>query len=235
MADFSRPEYAGYVALCRDLRLAHEWRYGEWFWYENPKYPLHTWRRAGDPRGSRSALRCRHRRGEGAGAEEVTERTERIAPVAPRYAWVTVGDQVFSRCRGCGEVLKKPDGSPMLQRSWHDRATHPCLDDYLAARSARGLRDVIFRRDHGRCAGCGRECAELYRNRWRNIYPWAADHRQPLWAGGSRSIANVQTLCEDCHKAKTAREAAARAASRQTATLERLGLLPLQLRLPEPP
>jgi 5-methylcytosine-specific restriction enzyme A len=37
------------------------------------------------------------------------------------------------------------------------------------------------------------------------------DHIVPLWAGGSDEDSNKQTLCNPCHDAKTAREAAQRA------------------------
>jgi 5-methylcytosine-specific restriction protein A len=37
------------------------------------------------------------------------------------------------------------------------------------------------------------------------------DHRTPLWAGGSDEWHNLQGLCIDHHKAKTAREAGGRA------------------------
>ena len=33
------------------------------------------------------------------------------------------------------------------------------------------------------------------------------DHIKPEWAGGSDDDANLQTLCETCHRAKTAQEA----------------------------
>lgn len=37
------------------------------------------------------------------------------------------------------------------------------------------------------------------------------DHIVPLWEGGHEADSNRQGLCEDCHKAKTAIEAARRA------------------------
>jgi 5-methylcytosine-specific restriction endonuclease McrA len=37
------------------------------------------------------------------------------------------------------------------------------------------------------------------------------DHIIPLWAGGEDIESNLQALCDDCHKAKTAEEAGARA------------------------
>lgn len=41
------------------------------------------------------------------------------------------------------------------------------------------------------------------------------DHRVPLWAGGPNTLENIQTLCVPCHRAKTKREAADRAAARR--------------------
>jgi len=37
------------------------------------------------------------------------------------------------------------------------------------------------------------------------------DHIIPLWEGGHESEANIQGLCSECHKAKTAEEAKRRA------------------------
>jgi 5-methylcytosine-specific restriction endonuclease McrA len=39
----------------------------------------------------------------------------------------------------------------------------------------------------------------------------AVDHKTPLWMGGSDEDSNKELLCQPCHDAKTAREAAARA------------------------
>jgi 5-methylcytosine-specific restriction endonuclease McrA len=39
----------------------------------------------------------------------------------------------------------------------------------------------------------------------------AVDHKVPLWAGGSDEDANKWLLCDPCHDAKTALEAAQRA------------------------
>jgi len=38
------------------------------------------------------------------------------------------------------------------------------------------------------------------------------DHKVPVWAGGTDAVSNLQSLCRPCHKAKTAAEAAERAA-----------------------
>jgi 5-methylcytosine-specific restriction endonuclease McrA len=41
---------------------------------------------------------------------------------------------------------------------------------------------------------------------------WEADHDVPLWAGGAHDLSNLRVRCTDCHRDKTAREAADRAA-----------------------
>lgn len=56
---------------------------------------------------------------------------------------------------------------------------------------------------HGyRCVDCGRV--------WQPDRD-QIDHDVPLEQGGSNDDSNLKTRCDDCHKAKTAREAAARA------------------------
>ncbi len=56
------------------------------------------------------------------------------------------------------------------------------------------LREQVFIRDGYRCVKCGRagrlEC----------------DHVKPLKHGGGNTLDNLQTLCRDCHFAKTAKE-----------------------------
>lgn len=44
---------------------------------------------------------------------------------------------------------------------------------------------------------------------------WDMDHLVPLWAGGENTVANCRVLCRECHKSKTRREAAERAAARR--------------------
>ena len=87
------------------------------------------------------------------------------------------------------------------------------------------------------CAGCGfqLELAQQAGKRWGEVVPWMTrdqvvgwlkalgadakwragaevDHVVPLWAGGQHHIGNLQVLCVDCHREKTAREAKVRAA-----------------------
>ncbi|MCY4065058.1 MAG: HNH endonuclease signature motif containing protein [Rhodospirillaceae bacterium] len=57
------------------------------------------------------------------------------------------------------------------------------------------VRQAIFRRDGYRCRECGR------------YGPLECDHIKPLKSGGEPwDPANLQSLCRDCHAAKTERE-----------------------------
>ncbi len=59
----------------------------------------------------------------------------------------------------------------------------------------RALRLRVFRRDGYRCQACGRLCA----------HP-ECDHIVSRADGGTDELANLQTMCADCHKAKTHKE-----------------------------
>lgn len=74
------------------------------------------------------------------------------------------------------------------------------------------LRNRVRERDQGLCAGCGTQCSRDG-GEWTEA-PWHMDHITALADGGSNEMENLQTLCVPCHKAKTRREAAARAAAR---------------------
>lgn len=67
---------------------------------------------------------------------------------------------------------------------------------------ADGVRRRLKRIGRGTCFTCrgGFEATAL-----------VIDHRLPLRDGGRDELANLQTLCTTCHKAKTAHEAGRRA------------------------
>ena len=57
----------------------------------------------------------------------------------------------------------------------------------------RRLRKLVFDRDGWKCRKCGR------------FGRLEADHIQPITKGGSFwNLGNIQTICRDCHLAKTA-------------------------------
>lgn len=74
-------------------------------------------------------------------------------------------------------------------------------------RGSAGVRDRnrIRARDHGLCQECKRQ--------GRTSLGAAVDHIRPLWAGGSDEDTNKELLCQPCHDAKSAREAAQRGRS----------------------
>lgn len=133
----------------------------------------------------------------------------------------------MGECRWCGKPILKEDGEPNRRRNWHPECVHAyklSWPDYA--------RIHVWKRDHGRCAACGKVREGVKRGRlvypWRNpqnpdqvevgpycdfgIGPvWDLDHRAPLKDGGAHTLDNMQTLCQPCHKAKTAREAGERA------------------------
>lgn len=100
----------------------------------------------------------------------------------------------------------------------------------------------VLARDGGICAACGRDThrwvlrrgSRRRRRNWPGIPPesfagpwcdfewryravWELDHIIPLIDGGTHELANMQTLCVPCHRAKTKRETATRVERRRLA------------------
>lgn len=118
-------------------------------------------------------------------------------------------------CRVCGAAVAQGRGGRV--RSWHDGrkdadgSCEPnCLRNYkIATRPSFGKR-VIAARDGRSCKQCGAVRGRTYA--WLHL-----DHIVPLADGGSADESNLQMLCPDCHKAKTAAEATVRAERRRKA------------------
>lgn len=99
------------------------------------------------------------------------------------------------------------------------------------------MREYVYKRDRGICAGCKsdtrqqkiriedtiHECGGNFKDprmlallKELNLTPhearkslWQADHRVPVdFGGGECGLDNIQTLCTKCHKLKTGRQAA---------------------------
>lgn len=116
-------------------------------------------------------------------------------------------------CRLCGEPVLTKDGVPNRRRTWHRGEpweTRNCKDEYWLAISSSYAKHRVWERDRGKCSSCDIQCED-----WPQSYTWEADHVVPLIDGGSFGLDNLQTLCVDCHKAKTAKEAAERAVRRK--------------------
>jgi 5-methylcytosine-specific restriction enzyme A len=99
-----------------------------------------------------------------------------------------------------------------------------CVHEWKLRTDPGYLRERVFARDHGVCAGCGISTESLrkefrkldYRARrqflkewklkedWRRSL-WDADHVIPVAEGGGEcDLANMRTLCLKCHRAATA-------------------------------
>lgn len=119
-------------------------------------------------------------------------------------------------CRWCGKPVHRADGTLNLRALWHPA----CVIAYKLATRSATQRQLLWRRDKGRCAACG------------TTHPrngaWAADHIHPLhlvdrtldWHALVRfwSLENLQTLCQDpCHAHKTVAEHRARHLAQEVA------------------
>lgn len=97
------------------------------------------------------------------------------------------------KCRcGCPKKVKAP------RRLWaSSRCNHRAYEYYAMVKGSRKvIRNLLWRRDKGICAGCGKDCGR------RN---WDADHILSVAEGGGGcDLTNFQTLCKACHLDKTA-------------------------------
>ena len=109
-------------------------------------------------------------------------------------------------CRhpGCGQLVH--DGSGYCASHQGDRKLGKFADDRRGSRQERGYgaewevtRKRILRRDKGLCQVC------LKVGKFRPARQ--VDHRVPKFEGGTEDDDNLQSICLDCHKAKTAAEA----------------------------
>lgn len=104
------------------------------------------------------------------------------------------------------------------------------------------MREQVFLRDRGVCAGCGVDTLALQREIYRGVppygaesrrieantkvprhrSPWDADHIVPVAEGGGEcDLTNIRTLCRRCHLACTA-ELQGRLALRRRMELDEL-------------
>lgn len=117
-------------------------------------------------------------------------------------------------CRVCAQAVAATRGRV---RSWHDGRALPdggnepnCLHAYKVATRPNYGRRIVAKRDGRKCNACGvtRGLSYSYLH---------LDHIVPLADGGTATEENLQLLCPDCHKEKTAREATERARRRREA------------------
>ena len=102
-------------------------------------------------------------------------------------------------CRWCGKKIIE-NKVHKTRKTWHQ----DCATDYMIIYHSTEARKHIWKRDKGKCNGCGKQCT---------IRGWDLDHIKPLmeqkgikankldWS--YYELNNMQTLCRPCHKKKT--------------------------------
>ncbi|SPF52835.1 HNH endonuclease [Candidatus Sulfopaludibacter sp. SbA4] len=114
-------------------------------------------------------------------------------------------------CRWCGAAV--PEGRFTFC------GAH-CVHEWKLRTDPGYLREQVFARDRGVCAGCGVDTEALRKNKRKLDYAarrqfekdwglrrhlWDADHIVPVVEGGGEcDISNMRTLCLKCHRAATA-------------------------------
>ena len=124
------------------------------------------------------------------------------------------GDNGRALCRWCN--LEVPKGRLTFCSEW-------CVNEWRLRSDPGYLRDQVFERDKGFCAGCGLDCEKEHRrvkrlrgaarvqawaqwglkpNQRRSL--WDADHILPVAEGGGEcDLENMRTLCLTCHREAT--------------------------------
>ena len=143
-----------------------------------------------------------------------------------------VGPNGGPLCRECGgEILRGA-----RRRRF---CSEQCSTTFMIRSSPTWARAAVKRRDRGVCAVCGSDAEKLrriirhvshtYRREIARLLSvngiglfagdyWQADHITPVCLGGGAcDLANLRTLCTECHKAETRRLARERAEARQAA------------------
>lgn len=126
-------------------------------------------------------------------------KTPRILPPEERPALLPFRDRqrYRGRCVRCGVAL------PKRKRNWCGSS---CMAEYYREVGWTSRARLVDWRNTHPCASCGRitPAPEI-----------EVDHRIALALGGTNAPENLQLLCRDCHKAKTAADMAAMAQYRR--------------------
>lgn len=113
----------------------------------------------------------------------------------------------LKRCSICGK--RSPDSAcpkclPEIKKKALEKAASrkaPAPDtSFYQSRLWKDLRDMCLAK-HPYCQGTRPDTTPCY-----SVYKLQADHKIPRSQGGPDTLANLQTLCQDCHVAKTNRE-----------------------------
>jgi 5-methylcytosine-specific restriction endonuclease McrA len=137
----------------------------------------------------------------------------RVPPKPPHYY-----DNQKGYCRMCGEVVKTFSGKLNKRARWHTE----CVRKYNTIYNPSETRKILWKRDRGKCVNCKNVMSK--RSRTKDL-KWHVDHIRPLYEQKGLKFEqldlsyweedNLQTLCQPCHVAKSAKEAAERADMRK--------------------
>lgn len=167
------------------------------------------------------------------------EAQERRRPKLPH------ADAPVGTCKWCGEEIdldqRRKGWKRRRQRSYHRGDEYErgpdrdCFERAMIWLDPKRATQALLARQAGKCAECGAEIATLEMTRvWDEATQGLSDDLRPYWEqgpghprldidhvlpvidGGENTLENLQAICNDpCHKAKTAREAKARASARK--------------------
>jgi 5-methylcytosine-specific restriction enzyme A len=122
-----------------------------------------------------------------------------------------VGRRKRGPCRWCGAEV------PSRRRTFCGPG---CVHQWRLRTDPGYLREQVFARDRGVCAGCGLDTEALRKDKRKLDYAarrqfekdwggrrnlWDADHIVPVAEGGGEcDLSNMRTLCLKCHREATA-------------------------------
>jgi len=138
-------------------------------------------------------------------------------------------------CTWCGDAVSPP------RKTWCSDA---CVEAFRQLHDWRFVRNKIYERDRGKCCLCGCDTlrmvhlASMVRYRegfetWVHLREffhsvhhhgvlqmdqWQVDHIVARCCGGDHSMANLRTVCLECHKSESARLLSELAQSRKEKT-----------------
>lgn len=128
----------------------------------------------------------------------------RIPPKPPYFDTVPEGT-----CRWCNKEIGLTAKGRVSKSRWHVE----CVNEYKLLFWPAATRKFVWYRDKGKCNSCGTICTR------KGLTKWQMDHKVPLYSDPGNldlfRLTNCQTLCIECHKSKTAKEATHRAGQRK--------------------
>lgn len=83
-------------------------------------------------------------------------------------------------------------------------------DQFYRSKAWRRVRGIALHRKGARCEHCGKTAAETERIDVDHVLPRSEHPQLALW------VSNLQVLCQECHEAKTYRDALRRKATKHS-------------------